>query len=76
MQTHRNASSHTQHIRVLDDDDLVVVDGAVQKPAALATGMAGPVQAMLAPFGPRRFLPWIPPASARPTDRACQRVGS
>ena len=49
MQIHRNAS--------------VIVAGAAKTPAALLADMPGAVQAMLEPFGPRRFVPWIPPAS-------------
>ena len=63
MPTHRTDSPDRQHTRVLDDDDLVVVAGAAQNPAELLAGMPGPLQAMLEPFGPRRYVPWIPPAS-------------
>ncbi len=63
MQAHRNASADRRDTHVLDDDDLVIVAGAAKTPAALLADMPGAVQAMLEPFGPRRFVPWIPPAS-------------
>ncbi len=51
------------NLKTLDDEALFTVAGAAQTPAELLSAMPGPLRAALQPLGPRRYVPWIPPAS-------------
>ena len=63
MPSQHKTTSELQDTNVLDDDDLLIVAGAAQSPAELVVAMPESLRAALEPFGPRRYVPWIPPAS-------------